>query len=156
MKLTFVPHLLPVNRGILATCYARLKDGVTMEDLLRVYHERYDGEYFVRLLPQGRVADIKNVWYSNFCDVSLHMDPRTNTFVAISAIDNMVKGAAGQAVQNMNLAFGLDETEGLRLFPPGVLIPARTARQHREMARESRGHRKQKYNLWVGRGCVRT
>ena len=118
VKLTFVPHLLPVNRGILATCYARLKDGVTMEDLLRVYHERYDGEYFVRLLPQGRVADIKNVWYSNFCDVSLHMDPRTNTFVAISAIDNMVKGAAGQAVQNMNLAFGLDETEGLRLFPP--------------------------------------
>ncbi len=118
VKLTFVPHLLPVNRGILATCYARLKDGVTMEELLRVYHARYDGEYFVRLLPQGRVADIKNVWYSNFCDVSLHMDPRTNTFVAISAIDNMVKGAAGQAVQNMNLAFGLDETEGLRLFPP--------------------------------------
>lgn len=118
VKLTFVPHLLPVNRGILATCYARLKDGVTMEELSRVYHERYDGEYFVRLLPQGRVADIKNVWYSNFCDVSLHMDPRTNTFVAISAIDNMVKGAAGQAVQNMNLAFGLDETEGLRLFPP--------------------------------------
>ena len=111
-------HLLPANRGILATCYARLKDGVTMEELLRVYHARYDGEYFVRLLPQGRVADIKNVWYSNFCDVSLHMDPRTNTFVAISAIDNMVKGAAGQAVQNMNLAFGLDETEGLRLFPP--------------------------------------
>ena len=118
VKLTFVPHLLPVNRGILATCYARLKDGVTMEELLRVYHARYDGEYFVRLLPQGRVADIKNVWYSNFCDVSLHMDPRTNTFVAISAIDNMVKGAAGQAVQNMSLAFGLDETEGLRLFPP--------------------------------------
>ena len=118
VRLTFVPHLLPVNRGILATCYARLKDGVTTEELSRVYHERYDGEYFVRLLPKGRVADIKNVWYSNFCDVSLHMDPRTNTFVAISAIDNMVKGAAGQAVQNMNLAFGLDETEGLRLLPP--------------------------------------
>ena len=118
VKLTFVPHLLPVNRGILATCYARLKDGVTMEELLRVYHARYDGEYFVRLLPQGRVADIKNVWYSNFCDVSLHMDPRTNTFVAISAIDNMVKGAADQAVPNVNLPFGLDETEGLRLFPP--------------------------------------
>ena len=118
VKLTFVPHLLPVNRGILATCYARLKPGVTMESLSRVYHERYDGEYFVRLLPEGRVADIKNVWYSNFCDVSLHLDSRTGTLVASSAIDNMVKGAAGQAVQNMNLAFGLDETAGLRLFPP--------------------------------------
>ena len=118
VKLTFVPHLLPVNRGILATCSARLKPGVTMESLSRVYHERYDGEYFIRLLPEGRVADIKNVWYSNFCDVSLHLDSRTGTLVAISAIDNMVKGAAGQAVQNMNLAFGLDETAGLRLFPP--------------------------------------
>ena len=118
VKLTFVPHLLPVNRGVLATCFARLMPGVTMESLSRVYHERYDGEYFIRLLPEGRVADIKNVWYSNFCDISLHLDSRTGTLVAISAIDNMVKGAAGQAVQNMNLAFGLDETAGLRLFPP--------------------------------------
>ena len=118
VKLIFVPHLLPVNRGILATCYARLKPGVTMESLSRVYHERYDKEYFIRLLPEDRVADIKNVWYSNFCDISLHLDSRTGTLVAISAIDNMVKGAAGQAVQNMNLAFGLDETAGLRLFPP--------------------------------------
>lgn len=118
IKLTFVPHLLPVNRGILATCYARLKDGVTMEQVLKAYHEQYDEEYFVRLLPQGREADIKNVRYSNFCDISLHIDTRTNTFVAISAIDNMVKGAAGQAIQNMNLAFGLEETAGLKLFPP--------------------------------------
>ena len=118
VKLTFVPHLLPVNRGILATCYARLKPGVTLEQLERVYHEQYDGEYFIRLLPRGREADIKNVRYSNFCDISLHTDSRTNTFVAISAIDNMVKGAAGQAIQNMNLAFGLDETAGLKLVPP--------------------------------------
>jgi N-acetyl-gamma-glutamyl-phosphate reductase len=118
VKITFVPHLLPVNRGILATCYARLKSGVTMEQLLKVYHEQYDGEYFIRLLPQGREADIKNVRYSNFCDISLHLDSRTNTLIAISAIDNMVKGAAGQAIQNMNLAFDLDETTGLKLFPP--------------------------------------
>lgn len=118
IKLTFVPHLLPVNRGILATCYARLKDGVTMEQVLKAYHAQYDEEYFIRLLPQGREADIKNVRYSNFCDLSLHIDTRTNTFVAISAIDNMVKGAAGQAIQNMNLAFHLDETIGLKLFPP--------------------------------------
>lgn len=118
IKLTFVPHLLPVNRGILATCYAKLKSGVTMEQIQKTYHEQYDGEYFVRLLPQGREADIRNVRYSNFCDISLHLDSRTNTFVAISAIDNMVKGAAGQAIQNMNLAFDLEETTGLKLFPP--------------------------------------
>lgn len=118
VKITFVPHLLPVNRGILATCYARLTDGVTMEQLLKVYHQAYDTEYFIRLLPQGREADIKNVRYSNFCDISLHIDTRTNTLITISAIDNMVKGSAGQAVQNMNIAFDLDETTGLKLFPP--------------------------------------
>ncbi|HIU32542.1 MAG TPA: N-acetyl-gamma-glutamyl-phosphate reductase [Candidatus Caccousia avistercoris] len=118
VRLTFVPHLLPVNRGILATCYARVRPGVTLEQLEETYRERYGGEYFIRLLPKGRVADIKNVWYSNFCDISLHLDKRTSTFIAISAIDNMVKGAAGQAVQNMNLAFGLEETAGLKLFPP--------------------------------------
>jgi N-acetyl-gamma-glutamyl-phosphate reductase len=118
ITLTFVPHLLPVNRGILATCYARLKEGVTMEQVEKVYQEQYGEEYFIRLLPQGREADIKNVRYSNFCDISLHIDTRTNTFIAVSAIDNMVKGAAGQAVQNMNLAFEIEETTGLRLFPP--------------------------------------
>ncbi len=118
VKLTFVPHLLPINRGILATCYARLKPGVTKEQVLEAYEEMYQGEYFIRLLPQGRVADVKNVRCSNFCDISLHFDGRTNTLVAISAIDNMVKGAAGQAVQNMNLAFGVEEQAGLRLVPP--------------------------------------
>ncbi len=118
VKITFVPHLLPVNRGILATCYAKLKSGVTLEQLYAVYQKQYENEYFIRLLPQGREADIKNVRYSNFCDISLHADSRTNTFIAISAIDNMVKGAAGQAIQNMNLAFGLDETAGLKLCPP--------------------------------------
>lgn len=118
VKLTFVPHLLPINRGILATCYARLKPGVTKEQVLEAYEEMYQGEYFIRLLPQGRVADVKNVRCSNFCDISLHFDGRTNTLVAISAIDNMVKGAAGQAVQNMNLAFGVEEQAGIRLVPP--------------------------------------
>lgn len=118
VKLTFVPHLLPINRGILATCYARLKPGVTKEQVLGAYEEMYQGEYFIRLLPQGRVADVKNVRCSNLCDISLHFDGRTNTLVAISAIDNMVKGAAGQAVQNMNLAFGVEEQAGLRLVPP--------------------------------------
>ena len=118
VRLTFVPHLLPVNRGILATCYAKLQCDVTLEEIRQAYEEQYENETFIRLLPEGRVADIKNVRYSNYCDISLHMDPRTNTFIAISAIDNMVKGAAGQAIQNMNLAFGLDETAGLLLTPP--------------------------------------
>ena len=118
MKVTFVPHLLPINRGILATCYARLKPGATEEQLWEAYRARYGGEYFVRLLPKGQVANVKNVRYSNFCDVSLFVDSRTGTFIAISVLDNMVKGAAGQAIQNMNLSFGLLETTGLEIVPP--------------------------------------
>ena len=118
IKLTFVPHLLPINRGILATCYAKLKPGVTEEQIWAAYEEQYAEEFFVRLLPKGAVANVKNVRYTNYCDVSLFTDPRTGTFVALSAIDNRVKGAAGQAVQNMNLSFGWKETAGLKLVPP--------------------------------------
>ncbi len=118
MTVTFVPHLLPVNRGILATCYARLKEGVTEEMLRGAYEEFYRGEPFVRLLPKGSAANIKNVKYSNFCDISLHIDPRAGLLIAVSAIDNMVKGAAGQAIQNMNLVFDLPETAGLLSMPP--------------------------------------
>ena len=115
---TFVPHLLPVNRGILATCYARLKDGATPARVRAAYEKQYAGEFFIRLLPEGKVADIKNVRLSNFCDISLHFDPHNAMLIAISAIDNMVKGAAGQAVQSMNLLFGLDEKTGLTALPP--------------------------------------
>ena len=115
---TFVPHLLPVNRGILATVYADIKDGVTFEEIRKAYEEFYKDEYFVRLLPDGMNADIHNIKYSNFCDISLHHDKRANKLVACSAIDNMVKGAAGQAIQNMNIIFGLDEKTGLEIVPP--------------------------------------
>lgn len=118
ITMTFVPHLLPVNRGILATCYARLTPGTTMEGLRAAYEAAYSGEQFIRLLPEGQVADIRHVWYSNFCDISLHLDQRAGLLVAVSAIDNMVKGAAGQAIQNMNLAMGLEEAAGLTLVPP--------------------------------------
>lgn len=118
VSVTFVPHLLPVNRGILATCYGKLQDGVTEDMLWEAYHKAYDGEFFVRLLPKGKCADIHNIKYTNFCDVSLFVDEHTRTLIAISAIDNMVKGAAGQAIQNMNLAFGLEETSGLTMIPP--------------------------------------
>ncbi|MDD5795584.1 MAG: N-acetyl-gamma-glutamyl-phosphate reductase [Oscillospiraceae bacterium] len=115
---TFVPHLLPVNRGILATCYADIKEGVSFEQIRQVYEEFYKDEYFVRLLPDGMNADIHNVKYSNFCDISLHHDKRANKLIACGAIDNMVKGAAGQAIQNMNIIFGLDEKTGLDIVPP--------------------------------------
>lgn len=118
IRLTFVPHLLPINRGILATCYARLTPGADLEKIRTAYEERYNGEYFIRLLPEGQTANVKNVRCTNFCDISLFADQRTGTFVAISAIDNMVKGAAGQAVQNMNLSLGIEETAGLKLMAP--------------------------------------
>lgn len=116
--ITFVPHLLPVNRGILATVYADIKGGVTFEQIRKAYEDFYKDEFFVRLLDDGKCADIHNIKYSNFCDVSIHHDKRANKLVACAAIDNMVKGAAGQAIQNMNIIFGLDEKTGLVIVPP--------------------------------------
>ena len=118
VTVTFVPHLLPVSRGILATCYAKLLPGATEQKLREAYAAKYGKEFFIRLLPAGRAADIKNVHLSNFCDISLHLDARAGILVAVAAIDNMVKGAAGQAIQNLNLMFGLDETLGLTSLPP--------------------------------------
>lgn len=122
VRVTFVPHLLPVNRGILSTIYCTLapdvRQSMTFETLHALYCEAYQNEPFVRVLPQGEIAAIKNVKYSNYCDISLHLDTRTGRAVLVSAIDNMVKGAAGQAIQNMNLLFGLDETTGLEMIPP--------------------------------------
>ena len=118
VTITFVPHLLPVNRGILATVYADIKDGVSFEQIRKAYEDYYKDEFFVRLLDDGKCADIHNVRYSNFCDVSIHHDSRANKLVACAAIDNMVKGAAGQAIQNMNIIFGLDEKTGLVIVPP--------------------------------------
>lgn len=118
VTITFVPHLLPVNRGILATVYADVKEGVTYEQIRNAYEEYYKDEYFVRLLDEGKCADIHNVRYSNFCDISIHFDKRANKLIACGAIDNMVKGAAGQAIQNMNIIFGLDEKTGLEIIPP--------------------------------------
>lgn len=118
IKVTFVPHLLPVNRGIVSTMYTRLCDGVSEEDVFKAYEEMYKNEPFVRVLKKGAYANLKNVKFTNMCDISLHIDDRTNTLIVVSTIDNMVKGAAGQAIQNMNLMFGLKETTGLDFVPP--------------------------------------
>ena len=115
---TFVPHLLPVNRGIVSTMYVTFAAGFDLARTRLLYEQAYANEPFVQLLPEGAAANLKNVKYSNFCHISLHEDKRTNRLIVVSTIDNMVKGAAGQAIQNMNLALGLSETAGLCLTPP--------------------------------------
>lgn len=118
VKVTFVPHLLPLNRGIVSTMYVSLNGQVQDNAIQYLYENFYKDEKFVRVLPQGSVANLKNVKFSNYCDISLHLDRRTNRLIVVSTIDNMVKGAAGQAIQNMNLLFGLAEDTGLDLVPP--------------------------------------
>lgn len=115
--LNFTPHLVPMNRGILVTAYATLKQGVTEEEVRNAYEKYYAGEKFVRVLQPGVCPQTKWVEGSNYVDVNVKVDPRTNRVVMMGALDNLVKGAAGQAVQNMNIMFGLDESEGLDLVP---------------------------------------
>ena len=115
--LNFTPHLVPMNRGILATAYASLKPGVTEEMVRAAYDKYYKEEKFVRVLDKGLCPQTKWVEGSNYVDVNFVIDNRTNRVIMMGAIDNLVKGAAGQAVQNMNIMFGLPETEGLNLVP---------------------------------------
>lgn len=117
VTLSFTPHLVPMNRGILITAYASLKKEVSYEDVKAVYDSCYEKERFVRVLPMDVCPQTKWVEGSNFVDVNFKIDMRTKRIIAMGAMDNLVKGAAGQAVQNMNLMFGLDEAEGLRYVP---------------------------------------
>ena len=119
VSVTFVPHLLPVNRGIEETIYARLAPGISLGMVRAAYESAYQNEQFVRLEPEGHAAQIRFVTRSNYCDISLHCDTRTGTLIVCSCIDNMVKGAAGQAIQNMNLYFGLPEETGVDMVPAG-------------------------------------
>lgn len=118
VNVTFVPHLLPVNRGIVSTIYASLTAQVSAAELQALYEKFYAREKFVRVLPLGKVANLRDVKYSNYCDISVHADEHTGRAVIVSAVDNMVKGAAGQAIQNMNVMFGLKEDCGLDFVPP--------------------------------------
>lgn len=115
--LNFTPHLIPDSRGILSTCYAKLKEGVTKDDVSKAFEDAYKDEYFIRLRGAGAYPETKFVRGSNFCDLAWHVDPRTNRVIVLSAIDNLIKGAAGQAIQNMNIAFAIDEKVGLELTP---------------------------------------
>ncbi len=120
VTVSFTPHLIPMNRGILTTSYARFTRETDTARLHALYKEFYQHEFFVRVLPLGRFPNVREVRGSNFCDIGVYADPRTGRAVVVTAIDNLVKGASGQAVQNMNLMMGFDETEGLKfagLFP---------------------------------------
>ena len=117
VTISFTPHLVPMNRGILVTAYASLTKEVSYEEVKAVYDKYYADEYFVRVLEKDVVPQTRWVEGSNFADVNFKIDTRTNRVVMMGAIDNMVKGAAGQAIQNMNLMFGLPENTGLKQIP---------------------------------------
>lgn len=120
VTITFTPHLVPMDRGILSTIYATPTRDVTVEELVALYADTYKNEPFVRALPQGQFPSTAFVRGSNFCDIGVTIDSRSNRIVLVSAIDNLVKGASGQAIQNMNLVCGFPETlglEGLAICP---------------------------------------
>ncbi|MGI6019669.1 MAG: N-acetyl-gamma-glutamyl-phosphate reductase [Marvinbryantia sp.] len=117
VTLNFTPHLVPMNRGILITAYANLKKDVMYEEVKNVYDTYYQKEKYVRVLEKGICPQTKWVEGSNYVDVNFVIDPRTKRVIMMGAMDNLVKGAAGQAVQNMNLMFGLPENMGLELVP---------------------------------------
>ena len=114
-QVIFSPHLLPVNQGILSTMYVTVSDGYDAARLLDIYRQTYAGEPFVQILPEGRLATLRHVVNTNLCTISVTQVDETNRFIVVTAIDNLLKGASGQALQNMNLMFGLDEQAGLRL-----------------------------------------
>ena len=117
LTLSFTPHLVPMNRGILATAYATLTKQVSYQEVKEIYDKYYKEEKFIRVLEKDMYPQTKWVEGSNYVDINFKIDTRTNRIIMMGAIDNLVKGAAGQAVQNMNLMFGEDEAEGLRLVP---------------------------------------
>ena len=117
IKLSFTPHLIPLNRGILSTMYANLAKDITAEELCEIYKEFYKGERFVRIMPAGTLPEVKNVAGSNYIDIGVAVDKRLGRAIIVSCIDNLLKGAAGQALQNMNIMLGFDEDCGIDMVP---------------------------------------
>src|SRR6056297_1276972 len=117
MNVIFTPHLVPMNRGILSTCYARLKKSISSSEMTALYKNFYREKPFVRILDKGVLPETRNVRQSNFCDIGLNVDETSSSLIVVSAIDNLMKGAASQAVQNMNLMLGYDEKTGLDFTP---------------------------------------
>jgi len=117
ITITFTTHLVPMTRGIMCTMYVNLKEKISTEKVLNLYKQFYKQSYFIRVRPEGNIPSTKEVLGSNFCDIGLHVDERTNRLTIISVIDNLVKGAAGQAIQNVNIMNGWDERTGLTDIP---------------------------------------
>jgi len=117
VSIIFSPHLIPMNRGILATVYLELKEAVKMERLRELFLNSYKGEHFIHLLPQGELPETKFVRGTNNCELGIVLSEKTKHVIVVSAIDNLVKGASGQAVQNMNLMLGFPEETGLLNLP---------------------------------------
>ncbi|WP_099156866.1 N-acetyl-gamma-glutamyl-phosphate reductase [Virgibacillus ndiopensis] len=115
--ITFSTHLTPMTRGLMATMYANVTKEINIEQLVALYQDSYQDAFFVRVKEQGIFPSTKEVYGSNFCDISLDYDHRTNRVMVVSVIDNLMKGAAGQAVQNMNKMLGIDEKTGLHFVP---------------------------------------
>lgn len=113
VSINFVPYIIPVNRGILATIYARLEKDLSSCDLIKIYKEFYSNSYFVRIRKEGEFPELKDVINTNFCDIGICVDSGKKLAIIICAIDNLVKGASGEAVQNLNIMCGLDERAGL-------------------------------------------
>jgi N-acetyl-gamma-glutamyl-phosphate reductase len=113
--LSFTPHLVPMSRGILATCYGNLKKSISQNEIYDLYRSYYKDENFIRITEN--LPETRYVKGSNICDIAVRVDERTNRVIAVSAIDNLIKGAAGQAVQNMNILFGFYEHVGLDMIP---------------------------------------
>lgn len=118
VEMVFTPHLVPMNRGILSTIYARLRSGAEPSQVRGVLEEYYGGEPFVRILPEGVFPHTKWVYGTNFLDIGIHVNKASGQVILVSALDNLTKGASGQAVQNLNIMFGWPETRGL--FFPGI------------------------------------
>jgi len=113
VEVNFTPHLIPMERGILSTIYLKVAKKINTKETLKMYKDFYKGEYFVRVLEEGVLPDTKNVVRSNFCDIGIKAFPERSLVVVMTAIDNLVKGASGQAIQNMNIMYGFDEKTGL-------------------------------------------
>ncbi len=117
ISVIFTPHLIPMNRGILCTCYGILKKSYNYEDIKKIYEDNYENEFFIRLMKKNDLPETRWVKGSNYCDIGFSLDEKANRIIIVGAIDNLVKGGAGQAVQNMNLMFDLEENIGLKSIP---------------------------------------
>jgi len=117
VSLLFTPHLMPMNRGILVTAYATPKTTIAQKDIFSIYHTCYQNERFVRMCPIDTVPSTHQVKDSNYCDIGIIVDSKTNRLILVAAIDNLVKGASGQAIQNMNIMTGLEEDSGITSLP---------------------------------------